>query len=73
MLWLLRYPALLFLLGLTVLDCGATFAHVGAQSWEHPDGISLRQDSTGSGSGVGGFFLFYNSRSHYGGGISGGK
>ena len=45
---------------------------VPAESLEHPEGISLRQESATSPGGA--FFLGYASgRSHRGGGLSGGK
>ncbi|MDA3901706.1 MAG: hypothetical protein PF637_14440 [Spirochaetes bacterium] len=53
-----------------------TYTKRGAQSIEHPEGISLREESTRSNR-RGGFFLFYYAsgagRSHRGGGLRGGK
>ena len=48
----------------------ATRANLGVEEVEHEDGISLRQDSTNKRTG---FFVFYGTRSHMGGGIAGGK
>ena len=45
--------------------------NVGAESLEHEDGVSLRQDSNTIGTRS--LFIFYSSRSHMGGGLSGGK
>ena len=44
---------------------------VGAETLEHEDGVSLRQDSNTIGTKS--LFIYYNSRSHMGGGLSGGK
>jgi len=59
------------LVGGSALAGFATWRNVGAQAFEHPEGISLRQESVRSRAG---FFLFYaRSRYHRGGGLSGGK
>jgi len=75
--------ALLFVSGMTrVILCfvaliggglgaiAATNQNIGVDDLEYEDGVSLRQDSTRSN---GGFFVYYASRSHMGGGLSGGK
>lgn len=50
----------------------ATWRNYGAQQFEHPQGISLRQESVNRGRA--GFFPYYaRSRHHRGGGLSGGK
>jgi hypothetical protein len=50
----------------------ATWRNVGAQTFEHPEGISLRQESVRTSRT--GFFPYYaRSRYHRGGGLSGGK
>ena len=48
----------------------ATNANLGVEGFEHEEGMSLRQDSTTRRTG---FFVYYGSRSHRGGGILGGK
>ena len=45
--------------------------NIGAQSLEHEDGVSLRQDSNTVGTRS--LFIYYNKRSHMGGGLAGGK
>ena len=56
---------------MTATSAAATLSAYGMEELEHPEGISLRQDSTRRNSS---FFLFYASRrGHYGGGLSGGK
>lgn len=50
----------------------ATFARWGAADIEHPQGINLRQESANFRDGA--FFAYYaRTRSHYGGGLRGGK
>ena len=50
----------------------ATWRNYGAQNFEHPTGISLRQESVRTNGA--GFFPYYaRSRYHRGGGIRGGK
>ncbi len=58
------------LLGGGLAAMAATKSNIGVEGFEHEDGLSLRQDSTHS---RGGFFLYYGSRSHRGGGLAGGK
>lgn len=48
-----------------------TEQNVGAESLEHEDGVSLRQDSNTVGTRS--LFIYYNKRSHMGGGLAGGK
>ncbi len=63
------------LLGSTAIAGTATFSGAGVQSVEHPQGISLREQSAQS-RGPRGFFAAYyltQSRSHRGGGLRGGK
>ena len=45
--------------------------NIGAETLEHEDGVSLRQDSNTIGTKS--IFIFYNRRSHMGGGLAGGK
>ena len=45
--------------------------NIGATSLEHEDGVSLRQDSNTVGTRS--LFIYYNKRSHMGGGLAGGK
>ena len=45
--------------------------NIGAESLEHEDGVSLRQDSNTVGTRS--LFIYYNRRSHMGGGLAGGK
>ena len=45
--------------------------NVGAEGLEHEDGVSLRQDSNTVGTRS--LFIYYNNRSHMGGGLAGGK
>ena len=45
--------------------------NIGATSLEHEDGVSLRQDSNTVGTRS--LFIYYNRRSHMGGGLAGGK
>jgi len=65
------------LVGMVLLVSGAgsalAFSSVGAEPFEHPEGISLRQESVGLVPGA--FFLFYGRthRRHTGGGLHGGK
>jgi hypothetical protein len=60
------------LAGSTLLAGWATRRNLGAQEFEHPKGISLRQDSVRTSRA--GFFPWYvGSRRHRGGGFSGGK
>ena len=62
--------AFFFLLMVLSVLCsaGATFANlVPAESPEHPQGISLRDQSARPG------FFFVGYRSHQGGGLHGGK
>ena len=66
---------LLPLAGIVLLAGSATaalgYSTVGASELEHPEGLSLRQESTRPG---GSFFVWYgSSRSHLGGGLRGGK
>ncbi|MGD9365658.1 MAG: hypothetical protein PVH87_08185 [Desulfobacteraceae bacterium] len=57
------------LLGSTAFAGYATWRNFGAQKFEHPQGISLRQESVRAG-----FFPYYGRyRTHRGGGLSGGK
>ena len=59
------------LVGGTAMAGLATWRNVGAQAFEHPKGISLRQESVRGRTG--GFFPYYSTRHHRGGGLSGGK
>lgn len=55
---------------ITTASAAATLSSFGVEEMEHPEGLSLRQDSSRRRAP---FFLFYSSRGHYGGGLSGGK
>ena len=67
---LMAWPvAGLFLLG-TLGTTALAFSSVGATEMEHPEGLSLRQESA---SHSGGFFVIYSRRMHLGGGLGGGK
>ena len=68
----LRYLFLAMLIGGSALTFGATAAGAGIDELEHPEGISIRQTSTDSSGNVA-FFAYYSTRSHMGGGLSGGK
>ena len=71
---LIRWVIMLFLVGGSALAGAATFSHLGAQSFEHPEGIQLRQESTRSRTRGFGFFpLYARTHAHRGGGLSGGK
>ena len=60
------------LLGSSAFAGLATWRNFGAQTFEHPKGLSLRQESVRAGRT--GFFPYYaRHRSHRGGGLSGGK
>ena len=48
----------------------ATSKNIGVEGFEHEDGVSLRQEST---NGNRGFFMYYVTRSHRGGGLAGGR
>jgi hypothetical protein len=56
----------------TLLAAIFTYLHFGSEDFEEPQGLSLRQESERSG-GHGFFFLYTRTRSHSGGGLSGGK
>ena len=59
------------LLGSTAVAGVATFTGAGVSTPEHPQGISLRQESARS---HGMFFpAYYAGRTHRGGGLRGGK
>lgn len=64
--------ACLCTLGFWVLySYSMTEANAGAETLEHEEGVSLRQDS--SSIGTRSLFVFYSRRSHMGGGLAGGK
>jgi hypothetical protein len=65
--------AVLFLLaGGTIVASAATFTKAGVQTIDHPDGISLRQESVRTRRAR--FFPYYRrGRYHRGGGLSRGK
>ena len=65
--------AVLFLLaGGTIVASAATFTKAGVQTIEHPEGISLREESVRTRRAQ--FFPYYSrSRYHRGGGLSRGK
>ncbi len=67
----LKLLAASVLIGGTALASVATFSKAGAQSIEHPNGISLREASAKSDRS--GLFFPYYMRSHRGGGLRGGK
>jgi hypothetical protein len=67
---LLRMLIIGALAGITILAAVATSLDWGVEDIEHPQGISLRQDSV-TRTGRRGFFGGY--RSHYGGGPRTGK
>ncbi|MCP4403031.1 MAG: hypothetical protein GY801_37715 [bacterium] len=66
----IKFLLIPLLIGGTLLATVATFAKWGAADIEHPQGIDLRQESTKYRRGA--FFAYYG-RSHYGGGLRGGK
>lgn len=66
----LRTFLMILLIVITVGAMFATFTKAGAEEFTDPKGINLRQESVRTGRG--GFFAVY-SRSHYGGGLRGGK
>ena len=68
--WIITFGFLIGMGALTTASAAATFSAFGVDSMEHPEGLSLRQDSSRRRAP---FFLFYSSRGHYGGGLSGGK
>ena len=49
----------------------ATESNLGAETFEHEEGVSIRQDSNKTRHRS--LFIFYSHRSHMGGGLSGGK
>lgn len=63
-------------IGLAALGAGGSamalgYTTVGATPLEHPEGLSIRQESNAR---RGGFFVWYGStRGHVGGGLRGGK
>ena len=62
----------IFIVGVVAFKAYYVAEHnIGAQSLEHEDGVSLRQDSNTVGTRS--LFIYYNSRSHMGGGLAGGK
>ncbi len=61
-------PVFLLLVGLCALSVAGTYGAWGVDELEHEDGVSLRQESSS-----GGFFMVYRTRTHMGGGLSGGK
>ncbi len=65
----MKIAVILMMLSTTGLAVYATHSKIGAQNPEHPQGISLRDESRRSNEG---FFLFYG-RSHFGGGMHDGK
>lgn len=68
----LKIAVFSLLLGSTAFAGYATWRNFGAQKFEHPQGISLRQESVRAGRT--GFFPYYGRyRTHRGGGLSGGK
>lgn len=70
----LKYALIALLGGGTILAGGATFTKMGVEDMDHPQGISLRQDSVQTTRGrPPSFFTRYGSRSHAGGGLRGGK
>lgn len=69
---LLKIAIISLLLGSTAYAGVATWRNYGAQEFEHPGGISLRDESVRSRKA--GFFPYYaRNRSYRGGGLSGGK
>ncbi len=68
----LRIAVILLLVGVTTFTVIATFAKLGAESAEHPGGISLREESIRTSRT--GFFGYYaRTRTYRGGGLRGGK
>ena len=62
----------IFLIGILGFKSYYVAEHnIGAESLEHEDGVSLRQDSNTVGTRS--LFIYYNRRSHMGGGLAGGK
>ncbi|MFH0902250.1 MAG: hypothetical protein V2A73_16580 [Pseudomonadota bacterium] len=71
----LRWLVPVALAGATALAAAATVAKVGAERVDHPIGLSLREESARNPQHRG-FFLIYGNmfgRSHWGGGLAGGK
>ena len=60
---------ILVLLGLLCFK--ATSESWGADRFEEEEGVSLREGSSATGRRS--FFVYYNQRSHMGGGLAGGK
>lgn len=58
------------LVGGTLGAAAVTVAKAGVPRAEEPQGVSLRQESSGSPRG---FFYAYHARAHRGGGMRGGK
>ena len=56
----------------TLVAGAATVTRVGAQDVEHPEGLSLKDESVRT-KHRGLFFLMYAGRSHRGGGLHSGK
>ena len=68
----LKFLLIPLLIAGTALATVATFAGWGADDMTDPQGINLRQESVKHPRGA--FFAYYGStRSHYGGGLRGGK
>jgi hypothetical protein len=68
----IKIGVLFLLAGGTIVASAATFTKAGVQTIEHPEGISLRQESVRTRRAH--FFTFYRrGRYHRGGGLSRGK
>jgi len=67
---IIAWPAAALLVAGSLGTTALAFSTVGATPMEHPEGLSLRQESA---TRPGGFFLYYSSRRHLGGGLGGGK
>ncbi|QTA90049.1 hypothetical protein [Desulfonema magnum] len=67
----MKIIAIILLLSISGCSLMAVLGKIGAEDIEHPAGLSLRQKSLRTG-GIG-FFSYYHTRSHYGGGLRGGK
>jgi len=70
---MIKLGVMALLAGGTLLASAATFMNVGAQSFEHPEGLKLRQESARTTRGYGFFPMYVRTHDHRGGGLAGGK
>jgi len=68
----IRWIVMIVLVCGTLMAALLTFAKIGADSVDDPQGISLREESAKAPRGMG-FFHMAHSRSFRGGGLLGGK